>query len=115
MENFYVVFDATNPNFNRIGLSYNVNEATKQQNNSFVIMLCLIAVAVFVLLIATTILCICMRKRRQERLAKAKTYFDSLKTGEDEEQFEENDGIQEADNGKTDSTANPNNFLKSTK
>jgi len=64
---------------------------------------------VFVALIALGIVCACMRKRRQEKIEKARTYFDSLKTGDDGEQPLEEDSRDEAD-----VTINPNNFLKST-
>jgi len=35
-------------------------------------------------LIALVVVCICIRKRRAERLEKAKTYFESLKTDDGE-------------------------------
>jgi|Transcript_29969 hypothetical protein len=121
MENFYVVFDGKDTNVNRIGLSANpatVSSETKAPSanpedpssrgasgSAASLVVGIIATVVFAVFIAAVTTCICIRKRKQEKLQKAKTYFDSLKTEEEGDQIE-------SDASRTDD--NPNHFLKST-
>lgn len=111
MENFYAVFDATDPTKNRLGLSYNVKQAMDDQSAVGGVVVAIILVVVFVSLIGIALLLVCIKNRRAERLEKAKTYFDSLKTSDDGEQAIEEDSRDEA---LSEPTINPNNFLKST-
>ena len=111
MENFYAVFDATDPTKNRLGLSYNVKQAMDDQSAIGGVVVAIILVVVFVSLIGIALLLVCIKNRRAERLEKAKTYFDSLKTSDDGEQAIEEDSRDEA---LSEPTINPNNFLKST-
>ena len=71
MENFYVTYDANNPDQHRLGLSYDVSQAggsgatgTGSKNLFFV--LAFVLITVFVLLLIATILavCLCMRKKQ---------------------------------------------------
>lgn len=111
MENFYAVFDATDPTKNRLGLSYNVKQAMDDQSAIGGVVVAIILVVVFVALIGIALLLVCIKNRRAERLEKAKTYFDSLKTSDDGEKAIEEDSRDEA---LSEPTINPNNFLKST-
>ena len=97
MENFYTVFDATDPNNNKVGLAANIEQVASDANGNtvaptptesssslslYVGIGAIVAFAIFVVVITT---CICIRKRKQQKLEKAKTYFDSLKTEDDGE------------------------------
>lgn len=117
MENFYVVFDATDPTSNRIGLSYNVKRAMEENSIGASWVAGIALVVSFFALVIITIVCICVKKRREERLNKAKTYFETLRDDEDgesqERQLEDDENsVEEADNSP--SVNNPNHFLKST-
>jgi len=67
MENFYVVFDASDENFNRVGLSYNVRAALDEKkpasNNLISIFAITTAVA---LLLVFAVVVICNRNRRRQ-------------------------------------------------
>lgn len=78
MENFYVVFDASDPTNNRVGLSFNVKKKLEENSEGAALVLSLICVLIFAALMTVTIVCICIRKRRMDRLADAKRYFGSL-------------------------------------
>ena len=86
MENFYVTYDASNPEQHRLGLSFNVDvEAGKEDKNlTFAIAFILITVSVLLMIGVTLTVCLCVRKRQQDRLAKAKAYFQALVTHDEE-------------------------------
>ena len=88
MENFYVTYDATNPDQHRLGLSYDISQADDSSNESknLVFALAFILITLFVLLVIAAILFVClyMRKKQADRLAKAKAYFAALQTHDEE-------------------------------
>ena len=87
MENFYVTYDATDPQQLKVGLSS--TEADPVESLLIIFLMCMFGsmIALFI----GIVVCLLVRKRRDDRLAKAKTYFDSLKTDNDdpEEKFME--------------------------
>ena len=86
MENFYVTYDAADPQQLRVGLSSNVAEEERQKfGEAFTVWLAVILGAALVAVFAILILCICVRRRREQRLNKAKTYFESLEKQDDPE------------------------------
>ena len=127
MENFYTVFDASDPEVNKIGLAANLasvagevqpnpdsetapsDASSGSSGSTFSLWVGILAIVGFSIFAVTIVVCIVIRKRRQQKLEKAKTYFDSLKTEEDGEQINESDS---APNNSED--GNPNNFLQST-
>jgi hypothetical protein len=119
MENFYTVFDASDADVNRIGLSSNIEQVVAEKpapsssssagGSALSMWVGIIAVVVFAIFVAVITSCICVRKRKQQKLEKAKTYFDSLKTEQDGDQVDDASTALNTSDG-----SNPNNFLKST-
>ena len=86
MENFYVTYDAADPQQLRVGLSSNVAvEERAKFGEAFTLWLAVGLGVALVAVFAILIICICVRRRREQRLDKAKTYFDSLQKQEDPE------------------------------
>ena len=108
MENFYVVYDASDPNKNRIGLSYNVKQAVADKNNSLAITMIVIASIVFCALIAVAAYFII--KCRKARNSK-KNSFSVLSPAEGSNEEQESSG--KGAKAET-SMMNPNDFLNST-
>lgn len=98
MENFYVTYDATIPNETKVGLSYDFAtnggvldpEADKSEGGSAGLVITIVVVGVLAIMLVGAIFGFrFMYKRNQaQKLEKAKTYFESLKTedkGEDKD------------------------------
>jgi len=81
MENFYVVFDGEDPKSNFIALNYQGEVPVEQKpTNNLVFLLAWIAAGFLLVLFAIIAACVCVKKRQNERLNKAKAYFNQLKT-----------------------------------
>lgn len=105
MENFYVAFDASNDESNRIGLSYHVSGEpyetvvpevpnVKDDLDSLVTMIVLLCIVIAIIL-AIVFLCYCLKRRQKERLAKAKAYFSSLETNNgDDNRLDRDDELE---------------------
>ena len=79
MENFYVTYDATNPDQLRVGISQLLVVPEGKETMSVGAEVTLITIAVLLgFFIAIIGIWICVRHSRQSRLAKAKAYFASL-------------------------------------
>ena len=85
MENFYVTFDASDPEQLRIGLSYDI-EAEKERRYGGAVQMILVTVAGALLVLAVALGIYCIKRRQRMRLEKAKAYFDSLQTHDDPEE-----------------------------
>ena len=86
MENFYVTYDAADPQQLRVGLSSNVAEEERAKfGQAFTLWLAVILGVALVAVFAILIICICVRRSREQRLEKAKTYFESLEKQDDPE------------------------------
>ena len=75
MENFYVTFDAMNPQQLRVGLSYEYAEEKKVSN--IVMLMCLLLIGFLIVVTIVLGICVCCRNRKLARLARAKTFFDT--------------------------------------
>lgn len=107
MENFYVGFDASDDERNRIGLSYHLSGETYESEtvqpedvpkvddelDSLITMIVLLCIVIAVIL-AAVFFCYCMKRRQKERLAKAKAYFNSLETNDDENRLDKEDELE---------------------
>ena len=69
--------------------------------------------AALVVVFALLILCICVRRRREQRLDKAKTYFESLEKSDDPEAefLEQHNQAQASKKKSEEESSNPNMFV----
>ena len=84
MENFYVTYDATDAEQLRVGLSYNLDESDIwiEVTTILALILCFVFVAVF----TVVMICHFCKQKRQRDLRRAKTFFEIIKSDEDEEE-----------------------------
>ena len=94
MENFYVTFDATDVDKLQVGIAYTpkildvVPETPSElptASKSFLLICVVISVIVLVCIAVIVILLHCYRKSQVKKLEKAKTYFNSLQTSQDDD------------------------------
>lgn len=94
MENFYVTFDATDVDKLQVGIAYTpkildvVPETPSElptAGKSFLLICVVISVIVLVCIAVIVILLHCYRKSQVKKLEKAKTYFNSLQTSQDDD------------------------------
>ena len=74
MENFYTVFDASDPAQPKIALSVR----TYPPESAFPVVLAVCAFSILIMIIVVIAGTLCYRKRQEQRLKKAKTYFEQL-------------------------------------
>ena len=118
MENFYVTYDGEQTDSLRVGLSYNFAEAAKEASSGSgaghaIILTIAIVTSVFIVaLIATIVCCIRARKNKEQRLTKAKTFFDSMKNEayDPEQQFMETQEEEEEEEQQL-KESDPNAFI----
>lgn len=92
MENFYVTYDARDADKLMIGLSQDVPlDAPESSGHGGLIALVVILFVLAAIAAAGAIFYKCMQKRRQERLDKAKNYFETLKVKDEEQSGESKD------------------------
>lgn len=94
MENFYVTFDATDVDKLQVGIAYTpkildvVPETPSElptASKSFLLICVVISVIVLVCIAVIVILLHCYRKSQVKKLEKAKSYFNSLQTSQDDD------------------------------
>lgn len=91
MEHFYTTFDATNDDYNLVGLSFEIDTTassdtsgstpespSSDSSGGFAITLVVIILVVLLLIVGLVFGAICIRKRQKQRLEKAKNYFKTL-------------------------------------
>ena len=118
MENFYVTYDGEQTDSLRVGLSYNFAEAAKEASSvsgagKAIILTIAIVTSIFIVaLIATIVCCIRARKNKEQRLTKAKTFFDSMKNEayDPEQQFMETQEEEEEEEQQL-KESDPNAFI----
>ncbi len=115
MENFYVTFDATDVDKLQVGIAYTpkildvVPETPSElptASKSFLLICVVISVIVLVCIAVIVILLHCYRKSQVKKLEKAKSYFNSLQTSQDDDDSTEIKSGAEKDLETTD----PNTF-----
>ena len=116
MENFYVIFDGQNEEGNFVALNYQGGVAADSSGHGLAFALAIIVVIGLLGLFAIVATCVCVKRRQAEKLSKAKAYFNSLKTEQedDPDQLTAEDA-EEADRCDAEERLNPNGFISNSK
>ena len=108
MENFYVVYDAHTSTQPHIGLSFNI-EGEQARRSAILMLIIGLVVVIALAVVGVFAACWYARKRRQQKLEKAKAYFNSLKTADDDGDTLDAEDAAEAD--REAKSTNPNSFV----